>query len=173
MYVDSLSLLLRTENSNSENAFYAFRYYDPYIELTMLQKYVHALVCVPLRPLYQFLLPRILFSTVELSIWGWEFRDKGAIHEKLGPTFILVTTGQNRLVSADPVLAQHILVKRNAFVHPEVTTQAMGFLGANIVTVNIFPTIEEDMLSLARFWLNLSRHKERHGLDNAASSCLR
>ncbi|KAH7406696.1 cytochrome P450 [Phaeosphaeria sp. MPI-PUGE-AT-0046c] len=94
----------------------------------------YALFSVPLRPVFQFILPSGIFATVELSIWGWEFRDKAAIHEKLGPVFIFVTTGLNRLICADPGMAHHIMAKRRDFVHPEATTQAMGFLGANIVT---------------------------------------
>ncbi|OAL04694.1 cytochrome P450 [Phaeosphaeriaceae sp. SRC1lsM3a] len=95
---------------------------------------LHALFSVPLRPVLRFLLPSSIFDTVELSIWGWEFRDKANVHDKLGPVFVLVTTGLNRLICADPDMAHHIMAKRRDFVHPETTTQAMGFLGANIVT---------------------------------------
>ncbi|KAE8834074.1 hypothetical protein PTNB73_09924 [Pyrenophora teres f. teres] len=94
----------------------------------------HAILSVPLRPVFRFLLPSPLFAIVELSIWGWEFRDKAAIHEKLGPAFIFVTTGLNRLVCADPYMAHAIMMKRKDFVHTEITYKAMGFLGANIIT---------------------------------------
>ena len=105
------------------------------VYLTHCQTF-HALFSVALRPVFQCLLPVSIFATVELSIWGWEFRDKAAIHEKLGPAFIFVTTGLNRLICADPAMANHIMARRRDYVHPETTTQAMGFLGANIVTVS-------------------------------------
>jgi hypothetical protein len=72
---------------------------------------------------------------VELSIWGWEFRNKAAVHERLGPVFLFVTTGLNRLVCADPSIARTIMSRRKDFVHLDITTKAMRLLGANIVTV--------------------------------------
>jgi hypothetical protein len=99
-------------------------------------KLVYSILSVPLRPVLRYILPAVVFATIELSIWGWEFHDKGAIHEKLGPVFVLVTTGKNRLVCADPAMARTILARRRDFNHPEITTQAMGFLGSNLVTVS-------------------------------------
>jgi hypothetical protein len=104
--------------------------------LTGTFKTFHSLFSVTLRPIFQCFLPASIFATVELSIWGWEFRDKAAIHEKLGPVFIFVTTGLNRLICADPAMVHHIMAKRRDFVHPETTAQVMGFLGPNIVTVS-------------------------------------
>ncbi|KAI2481247.1 hypothetical protein Ptr902_07042 [Pyrenophora tritici-repentis] len=97
---------------------------------------LHTILCVPLRPILCSLLPGPIFAIVELTIWGWEFRDKAAIHEKLGPAFIFVTTGRNRLVCADPSMAHAIMMKRKDFVHTYITNKAMGFLGANIITVS-------------------------------------
>jgi hypothetical protein len=105
-------------------------------KLIVLTKVFHAIFSVPLRPILRRLLPAAIFATAELSIWGWEFHDKAAIHEKLGPAFIFVTTGLNRLVCADPSMAHAIMTRRKDFVHPEITSKAMGFLGANIVTVS-------------------------------------
>jgi hypothetical protein len=99
-------------------------------------KIFHALFSVPLRPFYCRVLPATLFATVELSIWGWEFRDKAAIHARLGPAFIIVTTGLNQLICADSTMAHAILSRRKDFVHPKTTTQAMSFLGKNILTVS-------------------------------------
>jgi hypothetical protein len=99
-------------------------------------KIFHALFSVPLRPFYRRILPATLFATVELSIWGWEFRDKAAIHARLGPAFIIVTTGLNQLICADSTMAHAILSRRKDFVHPKTTTQAMSFLGKNILTVS-------------------------------------
>jgi hypothetical protein len=44
-----------------------------------------------------------------VTFWGWQFHDQGAAHKRLGPTFIVVTTGYNRLICADPVMAHSIL----------------------------------------------------------------
>jgi hypothetical protein len=107
-------------------------------KLTKPIKFFHALFSVPLRPIFRRILPAPVFATVELSIWGWEFRDKAAIHEKLGPAFIIVTTGLNQLICADPTMAHAILGRRKDFVHPKMTTEAMGFLGKNILTVSSF-----------------------------------
>ena len=83
------------------------------------------------------ILPTALFATVELSIW--EFRDKYAIHERLGPAFVYVTMGNNRLICADPAMASDILSNRKDYSHPDITVTSMGVLGANIMTVSYKP----------------------------------
>jgi hypothetical protein len=113
------------------------------LKLTKPIKFFHALFSVPLRPIFRRILPAPVFATVELSIWGWEFRDKAAIHEKLGPAFIIVTTGLNQLICADPTMAHAILGRRKDFVHPKMTTEAMGFLGKNILTVSSFISLHK------------------------------
>ncbi|EUC48136.1 hypothetical protein COCMIDRAFT_88103 [Bipolaris oryzae ATCC 44560] len=95
---------------------------------------IWAFLCVPLRPVLLRILPTALFATVELSIWCWEFRDKYAIHERLGPAFIYVTMGNNRLICADPAMATDILSRRKDYSHPNITVTSMGVLGANIMT---------------------------------------
>ena len=91
---------------------------------------------MPLRPVVRYILPATVFAIVDLSIMGWEFHDKGIIHKRLGSAFILVTTGINRLICADPAMAQAIMTRRKDFIPPETTIKAMSFLGANIVTVS-------------------------------------
>ncbi|KAK8104428.1 uncharacterized protein PG998_011461 [Apiospora kogelbergensis] len=97
---------------------------------------VFAIISEPLRPILRCLLPASSFRTFQLTLWGWEFHDKSAAHERLGPALVLVTTGLNRLISADPVMAAAILARRRDFVHPDVTTNTMGLLGPNIVTTS-------------------------------------
>ncbi|KAK7967585.1 uncharacterized protein PG986_001862 [Apiospora aurea] len=80
------------------------------------------------------LLPTAAFAAFELTIWGWEFHDKAAVHERLGPAFVLVTTGLNRLICADPSMADAVLARRRDFLHPDITIKAMGLLGPNVVT---------------------------------------
>ncbi|KXJ86031.1 cytochrome P450, partial [Microdochium bolleyi] len=88
----------------------------------------------PLKPLLRRILPASARRAFDLTLWGWEFHDKSAIHEQLGPAFVIVTTSLNRFVTADPATANAILARRRDFVHPDVTTSVMGLLGHNLVT---------------------------------------
>ncbi|KAL8366308.1 hypothetical protein RB595_004870 [Gaeumannomyces hyphopodioides] len=103
--------------------------YDP-------EGFVFALIQEPLRPVLRRLLPAAAFDVYELSLWGWEFRAKAAVHKRYGPAFVVVTTGLNRLVCADPAMAHTILARRKDFVHPDINLKTMGFLGSNIITNN-------------------------------------
>ncbi|KAL8319197.1 hypothetical protein RB597_006130 [Gaeumannomyces tritici] len=103
--------------------------YDP-------EGFVFALIQEPLRPVLRRLLPAAAFGVYELSLWGWEFRAKAAVHKRYGPAFVVVTTGLNRLVCADPAMAHAILARRKDFVHPDINLKTMGFLGSNIITNN-------------------------------------
>lgn len=85
------------------------------------------------------LLPAAAFDVYELSLWGWEFRAKAAVHKRYGPAFVVVTTGLNRLVCADPAMAHTILARRKDFVHPDINLKTMGFLGNNIITARCCP----------------------------------
>lgn len=103
--------------------------------LTSLTKLLHIIFANPLRPVLHAILPTSLFDIFELTTFGWEFRDKAAIHERLGLNFIIVSPGVNRLICAEPAVGQTILARRKDFVHQDVSLQAMGFLGKNIITV--------------------------------------
>ncbi|KXH51828.1 hypothetical protein CSAL01_06287 [Colletotrichum salicis] len=97
---------------------------------------IHVVTSVPLRPLFKRLLPATFFATVELTIVGWEFRDKSAVHDRVGAAFMLVTTGLNQLICADPTMAHAILNGRREFVQPDIVCKVMGFLASNILTSN-------------------------------------
>ncbi|CAI6331411.1 unnamed protein product [Periconia digitata] len=97
---------------------------------------IHTIFSDPLRPVLRRLLPASLYATFEISTFGWEFRDKSAVHERLGPNFILVSPGLNRFICADPATGQNILARRKDFVHPDISLKAMNFLGKNIITNN-------------------------------------
>ncbi|UQC73900.1 uncharacterized protein CLUP02_00547 [Colletotrichum lupini] len=49
---------------------------------------------------------------------------------------MLVTTGLNQLICADPTMAHAILNGRREFVQPDIVCKVMGFLGSNILTSN-------------------------------------
>ncbi|KAK1528222.1 hypothetical protein CPAR01_12780 [Colletotrichum paranaense] len=103
--------------------------YDP-------ENLIHVVLSVPFRPLLKRFLPPTFFATVELTVVGWEFRDKSSVHDRVGPAFMLVTTGLNQLICADPTMAHAILNGRREFVQPDIVCKAMGFLGSNILTSN-------------------------------------
>ncbi|EXF83633.1 hypothetical protein CFIO01_00775 [Colletotrichum fioriniae PJ7] len=103
--------------------------YDP-------ENLIHVVLSVPFRPLLKRFLSSTFFATVELTIVGWEFRDKSAVHDRVGPAFMLVTTGLNQLICADPTMAHAILNGRREFVQPDIVCKVMGFLGSNILTSN-------------------------------------
>ncbi|KAK1463533.1 hypothetical protein CMEL01_13602 [Colletotrichum melonis] len=103
--------------------------YDP-------ENLIHVVLSVPFRPLLKRLLPPTFFATVELTVVGWEFRDKSSVHDRVGPAFMLVTTGLNQLICADPTMAHAILNGRREFVQPDIVCKVMGFLGSNILTSN-------------------------------------
>jgi len=93
----------------------------------------------PLRSILKPILPASIFAVFDATCWGWEFHDKGAAHEKFGDAFIMVTTGHNRLVCADPAMSHSVLARRKDFLHPELTLKTMGMLGPNLVTVSRNP----------------------------------
>ncbi|KZL86133.1 hypothetical protein CI238_09125 [Colletotrichum incanum] len=100
------------------------------------ENFFHVVFSVPLRPLIKRLLPASVFAAVNLSMFGWEFYDETAVHDRIGLIFMLVTTGLNLLVTADPAVAQTVLTKRKEFIQSLISNKVLGFLGANILTVN-------------------------------------
>ncbi len=97
---------------------------------------VYMIVKVPLRPVFKAILPRAVYERFQVSIFGWEFLDKYSLHEKIGPSFILVTPAMNELWCADPAMAQIVLARRKDFVQSDIAAQIIGFLGQNILTVS-------------------------------------
>ncbi|CAK7231587.1 hypothetical protein SCUCBS95973_007966 [Sporothrix curviconia] len=88
----------------------------------------------PLRPFVERFLPSAVYNRFHLSTYGWEFRTKNnAVHDRIGPVYVLVTTGTNEIWCADPAVAQIMLARRKDFVPlPEAKT-IMGLLGNNII----------------------------------------
>ena len=51
---------------------------------------------------------------------GWTFHDKHAMHDELGPLFIVVTPSGNEISVADPQATHTILSRRKEFIKPAV-----------------------------------------------------
>ncbi|KAM5529282.1 cytochrome P450 CYP13A3 [Fusarium oxysporum f. sp. phaseoli] len=96
----------------------------------------YMIISVPLRPVFERILPAAFYDAIKVTIFGWEFRDKHHLHDRLGPAFILVTTAINQLQCADPAMAQVILARRKDFVQSPTASKVMNFLGENIVTAD-------------------------------------
>jgi hypothetical protein len=75
---------------------------------------------VPLRPVLAKILPVAIFERIKPTIYGWEFRDRYAVHAKRGTSFFLATPGTMELWIADEEIANAVLARRNDFVMPEI-----------------------------------------------------
>lgn len=52
------------------------------------------------------------------TVMGWTFQDKHALHDELGPIFLIVTPGGNEVTVANPHAAYEILSRRKEFIKP-------------------------------------------------------
>lgn len=92
------------------------------------------LLGVPLRPLLRSLLPPSLFSRVNHTTYGYEWTERRSTHARLGPSFLLVTSGNNELNVADPALATEILRRPKDFRQTLIGSQVMRIFGDNLIT---------------------------------------
>lgn len=93
---------------------------------------------VPLRRTLEKILPASFNERFfQTTIYGWEFRDKNALHKKIGQMFLLVTAGETELWVADPTAAQSVLTRRKDFMQSKIGTKVMETLGPNILTVSL------------------------------------
>ena len=51
---------------------------------------------------------------------GWQFNEKHALHDELGPVFLIVTPGGNEVVVADAQVAHTVLSQRKEFIKPPI-----------------------------------------------------
>ena len=65
-------------------------------------------------------LPLGLGTWARCTVMGWTFQDKHALHDQLGPIFVIVTPAGNELSVADPQAAHAILSRRKEFIKPAV-----------------------------------------------------
>ena len=65
-------------------------------------------------------LPFGLGKWARCTYMGWAFQDKHALHDELGPVFVVVTPGGNEVIVADPQAAHTILSRRKEFIKPAI-----------------------------------------------------
>ena len=84
--------------------------------------FLNPLWIISYRALPMFI-PALQWLPFKLGRWakhtylGWEFDDKYAIHQELGPAFVICSPGGNEVVVGDPSAANNIL-KRKEFIKP-------------------------------------------------------
>ncbi|OCL06848.1 cytochrome P450, partial [Glonium stellatum] len=81
------------------------------------------------------LLPESLIQFAIISNPTSAFRDKAAVHRRLGPAFVLVSPGINHIMIADPDAVTTILTKRKEFPKPDLY-DILNVFGRNVDTVN-------------------------------------
>lgn len=96
----------------------------------------YVIIKVPLRPLLKALLPASVYESFQVSIFGWEFLDKGKLHQTIGSSFAYVTPRVNELWTSDPVMAHEMLSRRKDFRQLRMSQVIMGVLGPNIISVS-------------------------------------
>lgn len=65
-------------------------------------------------------LPLGLGQWARCTYMGWNFHDKHALHDELGPVFIVVTPSGNEVSVADSQATHTILSRRKDFIKPAV-----------------------------------------------------
>jgi hypothetical protein len=90
----------------------------------------------PMRPYMEKVLPAAIFDRILPTVYGWEFFDRYALHEKFGWTFILATPGPNIVWTADPDVASQILTRRKDFNSLHMSGVIMGVFGPNMISVS-------------------------------------
>lgn len=65
-------------------------------------------------------LPFGLGKWARCTYMGWTFHDKHALHDELGPIFVVVTPSGNEVSVADPQVTHNILSRRKEFIKPAV-----------------------------------------------------
>lgn len=95
-------------------------------------------------------LPFGLGTWARCTYMGWAFQEKHALHDELGPVFVVVTPGGNEVTVADPQAAHTILSRRKEFIKPAV------MYGTNIKSVNAEPSVDICTEQLNVFGRNLN-----------------
>lgn len=92
------------------------------------------ILSVPLRPLLHRYLPSNLYTRLNHTTYGFEFSEKFQTHALLGKSFMVVTSGNNELMVADPDLAMEILRRPKEFRQTLIGSRVMRIFGDNLIT---------------------------------------
>ena len=65
-------------------------------------------------------LPFGLGTWARCTYIGWQFDEKHALHDELGPVFVIVTPGGNEVTVADAQGAHTVLARRKDFIKPAI-----------------------------------------------------
>ena len=65
-------------------------------------------------------LPFGLGTWTRCTYIGWQFHEKHALHDELGPVFLIVTPGGNEVAVADAQVAHTVLSQRKEFIKPTI-----------------------------------------------------
>lgn len=99
-------------------------------------------------PIWQLVGPKLLFPLMHkapfqiLSDWalfgdfGFPVPDRGRIHQRWGPAFLVVSPVGTTLVTDDPSATEDILRRTNQFIKPPQIYENIEWFGPNVDTVN-------------------------------------
>ncbi|KAK3387966.1 cytochrome P450 [Podospora didyma] len=97
---------------------------------------LYMIFSVPLWPFVERFLPGSLHDAVLATIYGWEFLEKSSLFHRIGPVFILVTTGLNRVMCGDAAMTSQVMARRNVFTQHSISKTMMGVFGGNVLVAD-------------------------------------
>ena len=68
--------------------------------------------------------------------FGYTVQDRGQVHKRWGPAFLVVSPGSTTLTTDDPKAVEEVLRRTNAFIKPRVIYENIEYFGPNVDTVN-------------------------------------
>ncbi|KAK5050358.1 hypothetical protein LTR84_003639 [Exophiala bonariae] len=96
------------------------------------------ILSVPLAPYLQRYLPTAWYRTINMGIYGFEFRSKENVFgdDKDNDVVVLVTSGPVEMSIRDPELATEILKRMKDFPTTEIAGVILNVFGPNVLTSN-------------------------------------
>jgi hypothetical protein len=79
-----------------------------------------------LRKLFSFL-PEPLSTFTRVTSIGWQYDDKGRIHQQLGSAFVIVSPGRNEIVLSEPGSIHEVLANPKTFRKPKLYGMLIKF----------------------------------------------
>ncbi|KAG8164114.1 hypothetical protein KVR01_006032 [Diaporthe batatas] len=85
---------------------------------------------------YLSLLPGDVGRNSKLNVFGWQFRAKNTVHQRLGNVFVQVTPSHNIVNIADPDLIQQVFQRIDDFPKPRQIYRRLEVFGPNLDSLN-------------------------------------